>query len=43
MCIRDSGGAGALVPITGFANSVVAPAIEFHAEGEVFGLSLIHI
>lgn len=32
------GGAGALVPITGFANSVVAPAIEFHAEGEVFGV-----
>ena len=27
------GGAGALVPITGFANSVAAPAIEFHAEG----------
>ena len=32
------GGAGALVPITGFANSVVAPAIEFHSEGEVFGV-----
>ena len=32
------GGAGALVPITGFANSVAAPAIEFHAEGEVFGV-----
>ena len=32
------GGAGALVPITGFANSVVAPAIEFHAEGEEFPL-----
>ena len=30
------GGAGALVPITGFANSVAAPAIEFQAEGEVF-------
>ena len=27
------GGAGALVPITGFANSVVAPAIEYRAEG----------
>ena len=26
------GGAGALVPITGFANSVVAPAIEFQAD-----------
>ena len=32
------GGAGTLVPITGFANSVAAPAIEFHAEGEVFGV-----
>lgn len=31
-------GAGALVPITGFANSVVAPAIEFKAEGQVFGI-----
>lgn len=32
------GGAGALVPITGFANSVVAPAVEFKAEGQVFGI-----
>lgn len=32
------GGAGALVPITGFANSVAAPAIEFRAEGQVFGI-----
>lgn len=32
------GGAGALVPITGFANSVVAPAIEFKKEGQVFGI-----
>lgn len=32
------GGAGALVPITGFANSVVAPAIEFQAEGQIFGI-----
>ena len=32
------GGAGALVPITGFANSVAAPAIEFKAEGQVFGI-----
>lgn len=32
------GGAGALVPITGFANSVAAPAVEFHPEGEVFGV-----
>ena len=31
-------GAGSLVPITGFANSVAAPAIEYRAEGEVFGI-----
>lgn len=32
------GGAGALVPITGFANSVVASAIEYRPEGNVFGI-----
>ena len=32
------GGAGALVPITGFANSVAAPAIEYKAEGHVYGI-----
>lgn len=32
------GGAGTLVPITGFANSVAAPAIDFKPEGEVFGV-----
>lgn len=32
------GGAGALVPITGFANSVAAPAIEYKSEGQVFGI-----
>lgn len=32
------GGAGALVPITGFANSVAAAAIEYKAEGWVFGV-----
>lgn len=32
------GGAGALVPITGFANSVAATAIEFKREGQVFGV-----
>jgi len=32
------GGAGALVPITGFANSVAAAAIEFKKEGQVFGV-----
>ena len=31
-------GAGVLVPITGFANSVAAPAIEYKAEGQVFGV-----
>ncbi len=31
------GGAGTLVPITGFANAVSSPAIEFHAEGIVTG------
>ena len=36
--IGKFGGAGALVPITGFANSVAASAIEFQAEGQVFGI-----
>jgi len=36
--IAKWGGAGALVPITGFANSVASPAIEFKAEGQVFGI-----
>ena len=36
--IADWGGAGALVPITGFANGVAAPAIEFQKEGQVFGI-----
>lgn len=36
--ITKWGGAGALVPITGFANSVAAPAIEFKKEGYVFGV-----
>lgn len=31
-------GAGSIVPITGFANSVAAPAIEFRREGLVMGL-----
>ncbi|MDD6401940.1 MAG: stage V sporulation protein AC [Lachnospiraceae bacterium] len=35
--IAKVGGAGALVPITGFANSVAAPTIEYQKEGEVFG------
>lgn len=32
------GGAGALVPITGFANSVAACAVEYAVEGQVFGI-----
>lgn len=36
--ITKFGGAGALVPITGFANSVAAPAIEYQTEGQVFGI-----
>ncbi len=36
--IAKHGGAGTLVPITGFANSIVSPAIEFKSEGYVLGL-----
>lgn len=36
--IAKWGGAGAVVPITGFANSVAAPAIEYQKEGQVFGI-----
>ncbi len=32
------GGAGTLVPITGFANSVAAPAVEYKTEGQVLGI-----
>lgn len=32
-------GAGTLVPVTGFANSVVSPAIEFKSEGFVLGMA----
>ncbi len=31
-------GAGSIVPITGFANSVVSPAIEFKTEGVIYGV-----
>lgn len=37
--IAKHGGAGTLVPITGFANAMSAPAIEFRAEGIVTGLA----
>ncbi len=33
------GGAGTLVPVTGFANAVVSPAIDFKAEGFVTGMA----
>ncbi len=33
------GGAGTLVPITGFANAVVSPAIDFKSEGFITGMS----
>lgn len=36
--IGEYAGAGSVVPITGFANSVVSPAIEFKKEGFVFGV-----
>lgn len=37
--IARYGGAGTLVPITGFANSVVSPAIDFKSEGFVTGMA----
>lgn len=36
--IGQFGGAGSLVPITGFSNAVVSPAIEFKSEGQIMGL-----
>lgn len=36
--IAKHAGAGTLVPITGFANSVVSPAIDSHAEGLILGV-----
>lgn len=38
--IADFGGAGALVPITGFANGIASAAIEFKTEGQVFGIGV---
>lgn len=37
--IASYGGAGTVVPITGFSNAVVAPAIEFKKEGFIFGVA----
>ena len=36
--IASFAGAGTIVPITGFSNAVVSPAIEFKKEGQVFGI-----
>ena len=36
--IAKHAGAGTLVPITGFANAVVSPAIDSHAEGLILGV-----
>lgn len=36
--IAKHGGAGTLVPITGFANSMASPAIEFKSEGFILGV-----
>ena len=36
--IATYGGAGTIVPITGFANSIVSSAMEFKSEGYVMGL-----
>ena len=37
--IGKRAGAGSIIPITGFANAVVSPAIEFKKEGFVFGVA----
>lgn len=37
--IASFGGAGTVVPITGFSNAIVSPAIEFKKEGFVFGVA----
>lgn len=37
--IARFGGAGTLVPITGFANAVISPAIDFKSEGFVTGMA----
>ena len=38
--IARAAGAGTLVPITGFANSIVSPAMEFRAEGFITGTAV---
>lgn len=36
--VAKYGGAGTLVPITGFANAITAPALDFKSEGYILGL-----
>jgi stage V sporulation protein AC len=36
--LGQKAGAGSIVPITGFANAIVAPAMEFKREGYIFGV-----
>ena len=40
--IAKVAGAGVIVPITGFANSMVAPALEYKREGPVLGVGAIY-
>ena len=37
--IAKFGGAGTIIPISGFANSIVSPAMEFKSEGLILGLA----
>lgn len=37
--IGKVGGAGAAIPITGFSNAIVSPAMEFKTEGFIFGVA----
>ncbi len=37
-CIGRFAGAGSTIPITGFSNAVVSPALEFRVEGYVYGV-----
>lgn len=38
--IAKTAGAGTLIPITGFANSIVSPAMEFKSEGYILGMAV---
>ena len=38
--IAKLAGAGTLVPITGFANAMVSPAVEFKTEGQILGIGV---